>query len=122
MVSVSFVRRRYKPPPSYEGKPSIRWGSIVSLREYASTFVPIRRRALHKSFPHRTGDNSKIRLGRGYLRDGSPSPMRGKSLTCRARYHPIWRAPTARKRSETNSGKSRVRQVKDLPRIGVAEP
>jgi len=54
--------------------------------------------------------------------DGSAMLMRGKSTTCRRRaYLPqVFDLPL---RSQTaNSFRASVRQVADLPRIGMAEP
>jgi len=51
---------------------------------------------------------------------GSATPMRGKSLTCRPGSSPspgLWPAVVDRRVFIGN-----LRQVEDLPRIGVAEP
>src|SRR5262252_7158371 len=58
-----------------------------------------------------------------FYRDGSATPMRGKSLTCRAALLFPIRSATSELRSQTASLREGVgRQVIDLPRIGVAEP
>ena len=54
---------------------------------------------------------------------GYATPMRGKSLTCRKLPPKVWRSVTAYKRvGDPKKGKGVFRQVRDLPRIGVAEP
>jgi hypothetical protein len=54
--------------------------------------------------------------------DGSAMLMRGKSPTCRKAFRGFW-SMTARSRvGDRRRKKARHRQVKDLPRISVAEP
>jgi len=57
----------------------------------------------------------------GY-RYGSATPMRGKSLTCRKALAKFRWSMTISRVGDPEKKKDHYRQVRDLPRIGVAEP
>ena len=68
-----------------------------------------------------TGGTHRFRK-RGSLGDGSATPMRGKSTTCRKEPLISPGSSTCLKRSLTAGMIGALRKVEDLRRIGVAKP